>query len=126
MRVLLDTHIYLWWLLDSPRMPDQAAEVIADPGTIVCVSAASIWEASIKSALGRLDLDGIDLVAEIAANGFSELPVSGAHGWSAGDLPAHHRDPFDRVLVAQARHEQLLLVTTDEVLGHYDVAVLAR
>ncbi len=126
MRVLLDTHVYLWWLLDSRRMPDSAAEVIADPSTIVCVSAASIWEASIKSALGRLDLDGIDLVAELGRNGFVELGVSASHGWSAGRLPAHHRDPFDRVLVAQARHEQLLLVTEDEALAQYDVLILGQ
>lgn len=126
MRLLLDTHIYLWWLLDSPRIPERAAEVIARPSTIVCVSAASIWEASIKSSLGRLDLDGIDLIAEVAANGFFELAVSGAHGWSAGRLPLLHRDPFDRVLVAQAQHEQLILVTDDEVLAGYDVATLGR
>lgn len=126
MRLLLDTHIYLWWLLDSPRMPDEAARVIAEPSTIVCVSAASIWEVSIKSSLGRLDLDGIDLLAEVAANGFFELAVSGAHSWSAGRLPLHHRDPFDRMLVAQARYEQLTLVTEDAAFARYDVAVLGR
>lgn len=126
MRVLLDTHIYLWWLLDSPRLPAAAAEVIAQPSSIVQVSAASIWEAAIKFALGRLDLDGIDLLAEVPANGFFELAVSGAHGWSAGRLPPHHRDPFDRMLVAQARHEQLTLVTDDELLTRYDVAILGR
>lgn len=126
MRVLLDTHVYLWWLLDSPRMPGDAAGVIAEPSTLVCVSAASIWEASIKSALGRLDLDGIDLAAEVSANDFSELAVSGAHAWSAGQLPPHHRDPFDRMLIAQARREQLVLVTDDQVFARYDVAVLGR
>ncbi len=126
MRVLLDTHVYLWWLLDSPRLARADAEVIADPATIVCVSAASIWEASIKSALGRLDLDGIDLVVEVGRNGFVELEMSAAHAWSAGRLPPHHRDPFDRMLVAQAHHEQLLLVTDDEMLAKYDVAILGR
>lgn len=124
MRVLLDTHVYLWWLLDSPRMPDDTRALIADPATIVSVSAASIWEASIKSALGRLDLDDIDLIAEVDRNGFVELGVSAAHGWTAGQLPPHHRDPFDRILVAQARHEQLLLVSDDEVLARYDVPML--
>lgn len=126
MRLLLDTHVYLWWLLDSPRMPEEATELISRSDTIVCVSAASIWEASIKSSLGRLDLGGIDLLAEVAANGFSELGVSGAHGWAAGRLPLHHRDPFDRLLVAQARHEQLVLVTDDEALARYDVVLLGR
>lgn len=126
MKVLLDTHIFLWWLLDNPKLPEDAADLIARPSSIVCVSAASIWEASIKSTLGRLDLGGVDLLAEISANGFSELAVSGAHGWLAGRLPPHHRDPFDRLLVAQARHEQLILVSDDEVLVRYDVALFGR
>lgn len=126
MRVLLDTHIYLWWLQDSPRLPSRAAAVIAEPTTIVHVSTASIWEASIKVAAGRLALAELDLVAQIEENGFAEMPVSGAHAWAAGQLPTHHRDPFDRMLVAQARHEQLLLVSEDEVMSHYDVAVLRR
>lgn len=126
MRLLLDTHIYMWWLLDSPRMSEGTMELIARPSTMVWVSAVSIWEASIKSSLGRLDLQGIDLLAEVAANGFTELAVSGTHGWSAGRLPPHHRDPFDRLLVAQARQEQLILVTDDEVLARYDVPLLGR
>lgn len=121
MRLLLDTHIYLWWLLDSPRLAGDVREALAEPTTIVHVSAASIWEASIKSSLGRLDVDGVDLAAEVALNGFSDLPVSGPHGWAAGRLPLHHRDPFDRVLVAQARIDQLVLVTDDPVLATYDV-----
>lgn len=124
MRVLLDTHVYLWWLLDSPRMPEETRAVIADPAAIVSVSAASIWEASIKSALGRLALDDIDLIAEVDRNGFAELGVSAAHGWTAGQLPPYHRDPFDRILVAQARHEQLLLLSDDEVLARYGVPML--
>lgn len=126
MRVLLDTHIFLWWLLDSPRLADIDAQAIADPATVVCVSAASIWEASIKSSLGRLDLDGVDLVDEIRLNGFVELGISAAHCWSAGRLPPHHSDPFDRMLVAQAQHEQLILVTDDEVVAQYAVPILGR
>lgn len=124
MRLLLDTHVYLCWLLNSPRLDDAAAAAIAKPSTIVFVSAASVWEASIKSTLGRLDLGGMDLLEEIAANGFFELAVTGAHAWSAGRLPPHHRDPFDRLLIAQAHHEQLTLVTNDDALVRYDVNVL--
>ncbi len=124
MRLLLDTHVYLWWLMNSPRLDDTAAAAITKPSTIVFVSAASVWEASIKSTLGRLDLGGMDLLEEISANGFFELNVTGAHAWSAGRLPPLHRDPFDRLLVAQARHEQLTLVTDDEALARYDVNVL--
>lgn len=123
MRLLLDTHVYLWWLLDSPRLSPHAAAAIAEPSAIVCVSAASIWEASIKASLGRLELADIDLVGEVPSNGFSELAVSAAHGWAAGLLPTHHRDPFDRLLVAQARHEQLVLMTADDQLAQYEVAI---
>ncbi|MBA2337360.1 MAG: type II toxin-antitoxin system VapC family toxin [Acidimicrobiia bacterium] len=124
MRLLLDTHVYLWWLLNSPRLHEAAAAAIAKPSTIVFVSAASVWEASIKSTLGRLDLGGVDLLEEIAANGFFELAVTGVHAWSAGRLPPLHRDPFDRLLVAQAHLEQLTLVTNDDALARYDVNVL--
>jgi PIN domain nuclease of toxin-antitoxin system len=122
--LLLDTHMYLWWLTDDARLSDPAVRAIADPAAVVHVSAASIWECSVKTALGRLEVDGLDLVEEITANGFSHLPITATHAWEAGSLPPHHRDPFDRVLIAQARCEQLLLVTSDEAVGAYDVAVL--
>lgn len=88
------------------------------------VSAASVWEASIKRSLGRLAIEDADLVAEIGANGFLQLPVSARHGAEAGALPPVHRDPFDRMLVAQARIEQLRLATVDKTLSGYDVDLL--
>lgn len=123
MRILLDTHVYLWWLRDDRKLTRKLAEAIADPAHTILVSAASVWEASIKIALGRLDVEG-DLVAEIEANGFVELPVAARHAQLAGALPRHHEDPFDRLLVAQASIEGLRLATVDLAFRHYDVALL--
>ncbi len=123
MRLLLDTHVFLWWLRDDRRLPARLAAAIRDPTTEVLVSAASVWEAAIKAALGKLDLAG-DLVTEIAANHFSELPITARHAQLAGALPRHHDDPFDRLLVAQARLEGLHLATHDEAFRPYGVPVL--
>lgn len=123
MKILLDTHVYLWWLRDDRKLTRKLAETIADPAHTVLVSAASVWEASIKIALGRLDVKG-DLVAEIEANGFVELPVAARHAQLAGSLPRHHEDPFDRLLVAQASIDGLHLATVDPAFRHYDVALV--
>lgn len=88
------------------------------------MSAASLWEISIKEALGRLQLHGIDLLEEIEVDGFLELPIRGGHALDAGRLPRHHDDPFDRMLVAQARAEDLVLVTADQALSEYEVPIL--
>jgi len=122
-RLLLDTHVLLWWLRDDRRLPARIAAAVRDPGTDVLVSAASVWEAAIKSALGKLDLEG-DLVEEIAANGFTELPITARHAQLAGALPRHHDDPFDRLLVAQARLEGLHLGTHDEAFRAYGVPLV--
>lgn len=124
MRLLLDTHVLLWALVDDERLGRDARARIEDDRALVYVSAASLWEASIKAAAGRLALRGVDLVAHVRDAGFVELPVTGEHGWVAGQLPIHHRDPFDRLLVAQARAERLLLATADSALGAYDVPLL--
>ena len=124
MSLLLDTHAFLWWLMDDPRLGAEARAALRDPSSIVHVSAACLWEIAIKQALGKLEVDSPDLVAEVAANGFAELPVTGRHALSAGALPKHHDDPFDRMLVAQAQVEGLVLVTRDPALSVYDVATL--
>lgn len=124
MRLLLDTHTYLWWLLDHPTLSDDARTTIADGENLVFVSAATIWEATIKSALGRLDIHDADLVEEIGSNGFHELPVEARHAATTGSLQAHHKDPFDRMLVAQAQLEQLTIVTRDTAFEPYGVATL--
>lgn len=123
MRLLLDTHVYLWWLADSP-MSAQASAAIADPDNDVWVSAASIWEIAIKGAAGRLTIDG-DPIGLAEACGFLLLDIRPTHAAHAAGLPEHHRDPFDRMLIAQAQLEQLVLVTRDRRLQEYDVPLLA-
>ena len=123
MRLLLDTRVLLWWLADDPLLPPQAAAAIADGETSVAVSAASVWEIAIKKAIGRLEAPD-DLLDALAANDFDPLSISHAHALAAGALPAHHDDPFDRMLIAQAQAEGFTLVTADERFPRYDVALL--
>lgn len=124
MRLLLDTQVYLWFLADSRRLSRPARRMIV-AASEVFVSAASIWEAAIKSGLGKLTAPVDDLVAGIAASGFAELPVTAMHAVRVASLPQHHRDPFDRLLVAQAMHEPLRLLTADPALCQYsELAVL--
>ncbi len=123
MRILLDTHILLWWLADDPLLPQPAAAAIAKADTDVVVSAATAWEIAIKKAAGRLDVPD-DLLGALAANEFDGLPITADHAVIAGALPPHHADPFDRMLIAQARAEGLTLVSVDERFGNYDVDLL--
>ncbi len=125
MRLLLDSPAYLWWLVDDGRLSAAARAAIADSRSIVHVSAATIWELEIKAALGRIDTGGADLTGEIAANGFVELPLSARHAAKAGALPRHHDDPFDRMLIAQAQSEELVLITRDRAFRAYEVAIHA-
>jgi len=124
LKLLLDTHAYLWWLADDERLGTPWHEAIASPTVTVFVSAVSIWEIAIKAALGRLELGDSDVTAEIAHNGFQELPISAAHASQAGGLPRVHDDPFDRMLVAQAQLEGLTLVSADKRLSGYSVSLL--
>jgi PIN domain nuclease of toxin-antitoxin system len=117
--LLLDTHVLLWWLAGDP-LADGAAARIADPTERVVVSTASIWEATIKRSLGKLRIDG-SLAHHAADAGFELLPVLADHAEAAGGLPHHHRDPFDRMLVAQATAERLTVVTRDPAFRSYDV-----
>lgn len=123
MNLLLDTHALVWWLTAEPMTAD-AIERIADTESLVVVSAASVWEIAIKRALGKLEFDG-SLSDQVVAEGFTPLPISFPHAERAGVLPAHHRDQFDRLLIAQAQVEDLVLVTRDAALGAYDVGILA-
>ncbi|MGA7416565.1 MAG: type II toxin-antitoxin system VapC family toxin [Acidimicrobiales bacterium] len=123
MRVLLDTHILLWWLADDPALPERASDAIADADTSVVVSAATAWEIAIKKATGRLEAPD-DLLDALEDNDFDQLPITAPHALAAGDLPAHHGDPFDRMLIAQAQIERAILVSVDERFSAYDVELL--
>lgn len=122
MNLLLDTHALLWWL-GGYEMSEAATERMQDPATLVAVSAASIWEAAIKGALGKLDIPE-PLGSAALDEGFEPLLVTFDHADLAGRLPPHHRDPFDRMLVAQAQVEGLTIVTRDPAFDDYDIAVL--
>lgn len=121
MRLLLDTHVLLWWAEDELRAEAEAA--IVDEANELIVSAATIWEAKIKGALGKLEVP-VDLVSAARERGVSELSITWAHAVEAGGLPRHHHDPFDRMLIAQAHIEGLTLVTRDAVFDQYGVSVL--
>ena len=122
MRLLLDTHVYLWWLQDHPKLSVKAREQIV-AASEVYVSSASIWEASIKVAIGKLDVDVEELVAAIEGSGFQELQISASHAAAVRKLPDIHQDPFDRLLVAQALCEPLKFLTHDSKLKGYSELV---
>lgn len=124
MRLLLDTHALLWWVTDDARLSKGAADAIADPASVVHISPVSVWEISIKARLGRVDWNDLDPNELAAAGPFVELPVRIPHGWRAGDLPRHHDDPFDRMLIAQAQLEDLTIVSRDRAFALYDVKVI--
>ncbi|MEW2631744.1 type II toxin-antitoxin system VapC family toxin [Streptomyces sp. NPDC048389] len=122
MKILADTHVVVWWLLDSPQLSDETKDLL-DTEALAYVSAVTPWELAVKQALGMLD--GPEDLPERARDcQLKALPVTGLHGIRAGQLPFHHRDPFDRMLVAQAQTEGLTLVTRDKYIPLYDVPVL--
>jgi PIN domain nuclease of toxin-antitoxin system len=122
MGLLLDTHVVLWWLADDPDLPDEVKGQL-DHEPDVYVSAATIWEVAIKQAIAKLP-EPAGLPELIRDCGFTELPISSRHAMTAARLPLIHRDPFGRMLVAQARDEGLTLVTRDPRCQKYEVAVL--
>ncbi len=121
-RLLVDTHALLWWLTDDPALSPTAREALADPANGPLVSAASVWEIAIKRSLGKLTAPE-DLPERISAEGFSWLAISPAHAWQVRDLPNHHRDPFDRMLIAQALTEHVPVITTDSRFTQYGVEI---
>ena len=123
MQLLLDTHVFLWWLADDPKLGPRSRSEIAKGDNFVFISAVSAWEISVKRAAGRLEAPG-DIAEWIRHQEFSALPIEVEHAILAGELPAHHADPFDRILIAQARLEELTLVTHDPQIPQYEVTVL--
>lgn len=118
---MLDTQILIWVSLDSPRLPPGARELIGDRGNQLLFSAASIWEVAIKTSRGRPDfeIDPSDFRHRLLSSGYVELPVTGDHAVNVATLPRIHRDPFDRILIAQAQSEAITLLTADETVARY-------
>ena len=123
MRVLLDTHVLLWWLENSEHLNTRHRAVIEATETDPWVSAASVWEMSIKTRKGLLSIDG-DLIGSIRSSHPSILPIIESHSWAADLLPLHHADPFDRMLVAQGQIEGFVIATVDPVFELYDVPTI--
>ena len=124
MRLLLDTHALLWALSAPSKLPVKTADALRAPGNDVFVSAASVWEIAIKTALGKLSADVDEIVRTSVDIGFEELAVTFVHARRVHSLPPRHRDPFDRMLVAQALEEGLTVVTHDAMLVAYGAPTL--
>ncbi len=122
-RILLDTHALIWWLNGDEQLGLRSRAYIEDASNHIYVSAATSWEMSIKRQLGKLESPN-DLDAILEAEGFTPLPVSIFHGEQAGRLPVHHRDPFDRMLIAQAQAEGLQILTKDQHFPAYGISLL--
>ncbi len=123
MNLLLDTHVFLWWDRQDNHLNPDTRALIADPGNRIFVSAASVWEITIKRRLGKLDMRG-SAVAAIGNNGFHELPILPIDAERAGALPWRHNDPFDRMLIAQAKRLTFTLATADAAIRAYDGVAL--
>ena len=122
MNLLLDSHILLWWLADDPRLSRKARRFI-ERADVVYVSAATTWELALKASLGKLKMPE-GFVETVEEEGFTHLPVTPVHAMAVRALPWHHRDPFDRMLIAQAMMEGFRVVTHDNIFKKYDISVL--
>jgi len=123
-RLLLDTHVLVWWLAGGARLPAPARDLVRDPENEAFFSAASIWEVAIKSALGKIRVRPAEMIAALGQGGIRELPVTASHAAHVCSLPDHHRDPFDRLLVAQCAVESMRLLTVDRALARYGSNVI--
>ena len=127
MSYLLDIHIFLWWVLNHPNLSRSMRATIADPNHDVYVSAASAWEMTIKSSIGKLTLPSSPerwIKEQLRLNAFLPLPISIEHALAVASLPPLHKDPFDRIIIAQANVEGLTLITDDAIIPQYAVKVL--
>jgi len=127
MNLLLDTHVALWAITDSPRLPVKARELIVSPKTTLWVSAASVWEIAIKHSLGRGDMpvSAQEALGHFLDSGYRMLPIEPEHAAAISELPAHHADPFDRILIAQALIEPMRLMTHDAMVAKYSDTIIA-
>ena len=127
MKALLDTHVFLWWVLDKPELSKTAREFIGDPGNTIYLSAVSGWEMAIKWGIGKLSLpDQPDIFVkqQLEKNNFNPLPIQLEHGLYVHELPPIHKDPFDRLLIAQSKLDNLILISVDTVFKNYQVSLL--
>ena len=127
MKALLDTHVFLWWIMDDERLTPYIRNFIADEGNDLFLSSASCWEIAIKTKIGRLKLPEIPekfIPDQMIANNISGLPIQLIHALHVYNLPDHHKDPFDRMLVAQAHIERIPIITNDRLFADYDVKIL--
>ena len=123
MNLLLDTHVLLWWLDDNPALSEKAKTKIADGNNLVLISAAVIWEIRIKQALGKLEIPS-NFRQVLDRQPFKMLAITAEHAHAVGDLPAHHRDPFDRMLIAQVKLERLTFVTRNSIAERYEIPII--
>lgn len=123
MSLLLDTHVLLWIAAGAPRLGPTTERLLADPTRLVFVSAASAWEMAIKSSIGRLRIPN-SFEPLLEAYRFAQLPIRTEHAWAVRELPHHHRDPFDRILIAQAQVDGLSVVSVDTAFSAYEVDVI--
>ena len=124
MNLLLDTHVFLWAVDNNPNLSPAAREAIVDGHNIVYVSAATAWEISIKQAIGKLRIPQSDYLEELRLHRLTPLSITTEHALAVENLPPHHKDPFDRMLIAQAQEEKLTLVTRDPRMKVYDVRII--
>ena len=123
MILILDAHVLLWWWADDRRLGQPARRSIADPGNSVLVSAGTVWEIAVKRAAGRLSAPA-NILETLQREQFDVVPLTGDDAVSAAELPMHHRDPFDRLLVAQALRLDALIITSDRAVSAYEANVL--
>ena len=127
MKALLDTHAFLWWITDNPMLSSHVCKIISDGRNELFFSAASGWEIAIKAQLGRIkipDKPEIFISEQMIANAIQSLPIQISHAFHVYNLPSHHRDPFDRMLIAQAQLEGLPILTNDPQISRYPVKVI--
>jgi PIN domain nuclease of toxin-antitoxin system len=123
MKLLLDTHILIWWLSQEERLSQAEIDLITDSDNFIFVSAATAWEIAVKKMIGKLEAPD-DLPAALAINNFLELPITIEHSQKLYQLPLHHNDPFDRIMVAQAMSENLTFMTRDAKIALYDIKII--
>ncbi len=124
MNLLLDTHVFLWAVENNPNLSPAARAAIQDGGNVVYVSAATAWEIAIKRAIGKLKTPEGDYLEELNLHRFSPLNITTEHALAVEALPPHHKDPFDRMLIAQAQEEHLTIITRDQRLSLYDTKII--